>query len=261
MEDRIETIECRTADELHATHGKWPENFGGRVFRSHGDSTWKLLPSAFRAPSWRGGFTVPDIEPTASDAVEFWERVLMLRFYRLWDQAGMQISRGDELVKLVATRLVPTRSGLIRCSSPCWPWLSIGAYRRAFSTGHRERWRSGTTVDGSPEACSGGPPVRRCLCARWPCVVGLRTGRRPHLRPGPAPRALATATTVDVVAVNAPAPIEPRLTTSVDPCGVTESNVYPPRTATGVSSVAPNPYQPSAVEHAPDEPPYAIARR
>jgi hypothetical protein len=116
MKKVIEIIECRTADELldalHPTRGTWPENSGGWLYRGHGDSRWELLPSAFRASSWRNGFTIPEVDAASRDDVAFWEQMLLYRFYGAMDRAGLQIPRGDELI-----RLMPTRFG----SDSPWP--------------------------------------------------------------------------------------------------------------------------------------------
>lgn len=107
MKNVIELVECRTAgellDELHPKRGTWPQDSGAWFYRGHGDSTWQLLPSAFRAGSWRNGFAIPGVVPAVRDDVEFWERLLMKRFYSTLDRAGMQIPRGDELFKLLPT--------------------------------------------------------------------------------------------------------------------------------------------------------------
>jgi hypothetical protein len=107
MKDTIEFIECRTADDfldaLHPTRGDWPENAGGWFFRGHGDSRWKLLPSAFRAPSWRDGFVVPGVDPTATKDVDSWERLILKGFYSMLDLAGQHVPRGDDLFKLLPT--------------------------------------------------------------------------------------------------------------------------------------------------------------
>lgn len=106
----IEPVKCRTAEELlDALHPRsWPFDGWGWLYRGHGNSDWRLLPSAFRYEAWEGFQIIDHVLDPAPDDIEDWERLLLVRYYRLLDHAGEHIPNGQELMKRLPTNFGTT---------------------------------------------------------------------------------------------------------------------------------------------------------